>query len=671
MTAERQALLRWIALLLRGALGLWLLINATRFARALSPETGEVSVGGGSTLFWPLLPVLAWIGFFWALTPLVEFLEARGRFSGLWTWLKADWKLGRAGGALDTILFFGLCILGYTFQKEWRALANPEGEVVGMDATSYLSNAIAVREGLWATYNTDKRILHALLANIWAGDGDIVAATQDISLFSIALLPALTYLLGRSLLPRFPALLAALLLASNPTPWAYTLQTTNYALFFATTTLSLATLGWALARPTWLPCLAAGLAGSLCFCTQEKAVVMLAPVLLTGCVAMIPDLWRATGAERGRRVGALLLGLGAAVLLTTLLAPPRDYTPFGSLIVNQREELNREMPYTWPSVKNADAFTPTPISPYLPGSWRNTDLEATLAGLLTPPDTNALRLVDIVAGNSARYTVELNTTIPPLSYRLQFNLRLLRQELTLLWDTGACLTLLAPVALLFGSRHRRPLLIFLALLSAWGPLSLKYNLRYFVHLYPLLAVFWVGGIWRLGGLSGRQNLFLLPPQLFLWGAMALCFWNGRSTAWLSPALPFPPPAAKGIDDPGGNALATKKTAAWLAAQPDEVTILDCSPAQVWLYLSRDGRVPDFDGGARCRAALAGDPPEKTWMVVSGHMEYRAPWHPDPRALLHTGKWRLLSGWDPRFGELPADSPIWTTSAVLVLGSTGR
>ncbi len=667
MTPERRLLLGRAALFLRGALGLWLLINVTRFALALSPESGEVPVGGGWTLFWPVLPLLAWVGLFWALLPLSALLEARGRFLGLFAWLKEDWKLGRSGLAIDAASFFGLCIFGYILQKDWRALANPEGDVVGMDATSYLSNAIAVREGLWATYNTDKRILHALLARSWAGEGDIVSATQDISLFSIAFLPALTYLLGRSLLPRLPALLAALLLALNPTPWAFALQTTNYALFFATTTLSLATLGWALARPGWLSCVAAGLGGALCFCTQEKAVVMLAPVLLSGCAAMIPDLWRADGRERGKRLGAILLGVGAAVLLTTLLAPPRDYTPFGSLIVNQRQELNREMPYTWTSVKNADAFTPTPISPYLPGSWRNTDLEATLSALITPPDTNALRLVDIVVGNAARYTVELDTTIPPLSYRLQFNLRQLRQELTLLSDSALLLTALATLGLLLGSPQRRPLLVFLALLSAWGPLSLKYNLRYFIHLYPLLAVLWVGGVWSLGGLVGRWRLFLLPPQLFLWGALALAFWNGKSTAWLSPTLPFPPPSAKGIDDPGGNSLATKKTAAWLAAQPDKVTILDCAPAQVWLYLSRDARVPDFDGGFRCKQSLKGDPPANTWLVVSGHMEYRAPWHPDPRVLLSTGKWRLLSGWDPRFGRLPADSPIWTTSAVLVLG----
>ena len=669
MTPERELLIRRLGLALRGGLGLWLLINAARFALALPPESGEVSIGGGWKLFWPVLPLLAWYGFFWALAALGGFLEARGQLSSVWTWLKGGWKLGKLGMVLDGSLLLGLCILGYTLQKDWRALANPEGTVVGMDATSYLSNAIAVREGLWATYNTDKRILHALLARIWAGEGDIVAATQDISLFAIAILPALTYLLGRSFLPRLPSLMAAVLLALNPIPWAFALQTTNYALFFATTTLSLATLGWALARPGWLSFLAAGLGGSLCFCTQEKAVVMLAPVLVAGLVGMIPNFWRADGRERGRRFGALLLGLGSAILLTYALAPPRDYTPFGSLIVNQRQELNREMPYTWPAVKNADAFTPTPISPYLPGSWRNTDLEATLAGLITPPDTNALRLVDIVVGNAARYTVELDTTIPPLDYRLSFNLRQLRQELSLLWDSGILLTGVALLGLLLGSRQRLPLVVFFALLSAWGPLSLKYNLRYFVHLYPLIAVLWVGGLWRLGGLPGRWRLFLLPPQLFLWGALALCFWRGAATAWLDPAIPFPPPSAKGIDDPGGNSLATKKVAAWLAAQPETVTILDCAPAQVWLYLSRDSRVPDFDGGFRCKKALKGDPPEKTWVVVSGHMEYRAPWHPDPRILLSSGKWRLLSGWDPRFGELPPNSPIWTSSAVLVLGPT--
>jgi hypothetical protein len=570
----------------------------------------------------------------------------------------------------DVAVFTLLAIAGLAVQAVWAALANPEGILAGMDGPSYLGNVIAVRHGDWSLYNPDKHILHALLAAHL--DADPLVACRRLSLLSVAALPPLGFALARVFGSRREALLVGLLCGLRPEPWSFSIQTTNYALFFAVVTLSLATLSAALVRPTAGRWALAGLAAGLCLATQEKAVLTVFPEVGVGLLFALPGAgW---GGAR-RQLGGLAIAAVAAGGLLVAVAPPVTYTAFGSLIANQREEVHREMPWTWPVVRRPDPAHPT--DPALPAALRGGDLEATLAALTTPADSDILRLDRPDAFHTVGFKVVDDTSIPPLTVRLANNLAAARRTIPTFAGTTVVLLGIGLLGLCLPGAGRGParwlaLAPAAALLSAWGPLSLKYNYRYLQHLVPVATMVGVLGLGRLlarlAGPSRPARLVVEIAQWAFWLLFALAVWMGNDGVWRRPTFVFPPPTAEIAVDPGDNALATLRVAQWLKEQPEPHPILDCAPDPVGLLLSDDGRVAPADGGARCRAAAA-DPLGDTWLVASNHTEFRDARTLDPTALVASGRWVVCGGWDPRSGAIPAGARRWSQSAVVVLAPT--
>jgi hypothetical protein len=579
----------------------------------------------------------------------------------------------RRGPALDVAIAVALGLAMYVALGAWIARANPLGVLLGMDGPSFLRTLIAVATEQWDHYNTDKRILHAWLGArlVTAAALSPLAATQLLSHVAMSAFPALGYLLARTITGRGEALLVAILCVLHPIAWAFAPQSTNYPLFFAVVPAALAALTWALARPTLPRWALAGVLTGLALSTQEKALLALGPALAVG----LPLAWLGDRTVLRPLFRGLLVGAIATVAVVVALDPPVSYTPFGSLVANQREELHRDRPWAWAAVRRPDATLPT--SPRLPGFLRDGELEAALSAVTTPADSDVLRLRS--GANGATWVPAPNTSIAPLSERLRINLHELEQTLSTLPRVGLLLLLVGlGGALLPGKGGAGRWLLFVpaaALVSVWGPLSLKYNIRYFVHLLPVVALVGVVGWGRLlrlvaGADRGSRVLVAVAAAAF-WLLFGQALWVGSDTAWRSPSLPFPSPAARAdaAEDPGGNAGATLEVARWLATQPAPIRIVDCAPHPVWLYLHEDARVTPPDGEHACAAALA-RPLPGTWLVASSHREYRGPGTPHPDALVASGRWRVVGGWDPRRGAITPQTAGWSESAVVVVEAVG-
>ncbi|MES2643751.1 MAG: hypothetical protein V4850_29965 [Myxococcota bacterium] len=575
--------------------------------------------------------------------------------------------------ALDVAIAVALGLGMYVALGAWIARVNPDGVLLGMDGPSYLRTLIAVATEQWEHYNTDKRILHAWLgARLVAATAlSPLAATQLLTHVAVSAFPSLGYALARTLTGRGEALLVAILCVLHPVPWAFAPQSTNYPLYFSVIVAALAALTWALARPTLPRWALAGLLTGLALSTQEKALLSLGPALAVG----LPLAWLGDRTVLRPLVGGLLVGTLATAAVVGALDPPVSYTPFGSLVANQREELHRDRPWAWAAVRRPDPALPT--NPRLPTFLRDGELEAALSAVTTPADSDVLRLRSGASG--ATWVPAPNTSIAPLSERLRINLHELEQTLSTLPRVGLLLLLVGLAgALLPGKAGAGRWLLLVpaaALVSAWGPLSLKYNIRYFVHLLPVVALVGVVGWGRLlrlvaGADRGSRALVAVASAAF-WLLFGQALWVGSDTAWESPSLPFPSPAARAdaAEDPGGNAGATLQVARWLATQPTPTRIVDCAPHPVWLYLHEDARVTPPDGEHACAAALA-RPLPGTWLVVSSHREYRGPGTPHADALVTSGRWRVVGGWDPRNGALTPQTARWTESAVVVVEAVG-
>lgn len=658
----------WGPVVLRGAVGGWLLVNGLRFATALPPGWGEVPLWrDGPSAWWPLLPLVAALG---GLALVRAGLDARR--------LLRDGPEPSPpppqGYGPDLLLALLVATGGLAAAWAWRMAVNPESLPVGTDANAWTQNVTVVSRGLWDEYMLERRVLHARLAALLGGDP--AAAAVDVSTVATGLLPLAAFLLARPLFGRGPAALAAVVTLAHPWAWEHGVTTTGYALFYLLVTGSLAALAHAFLGGRTLAWGGFGLLAGLAASTQEKAGVTLAPVLLAGGLLLAPTFSRLDRRGRLRALGRPLVALLVASLTVWILAPPIQYTPFGSILVNQREELHREIPYTWAATATPDPTRPSPLSPWLPDGLRGGDLEAALSALTTPPDSDVLRLR--TEGGRATWSVVPRTSVAPLEVRLRFNLDQLRNAVGRFRSTGLLLLGLGLLGLLLpgGALDRRrravALAVAAALVSAVAPLGFKFILRYVVHLAPVGIVLAVGGTDRLvrllagAGLPGATARTLLAGG---WLLLAHGSWNGDAAAWLDPRLPFPPPSARAPDDPGGYARATRRMVQWLAAHPGGGPVDDCAPMPLWIFLPDDQRLTWSRGSRHC-VQRAARPEAGRRILVSGHREFRGPAHPDPVTLARAG-WVVVWGWDgARDVEIGAGGRLWNESALLLMEAPG-
>ena len=612
------------------------------------PAFSDMDLLAGMRLWWPLVTALG---------------AAAG--TGMVATATAWWRFERGGpgppqpptraplGWPDLAVGLGLLALGVGVVAHFVHAVNPEGAMVGVDAPSYLNNMQVILQRDWPWYNGDKRILHGLLGALLGAllGGDIQRAALWISAASVAVLGPLTWLAGRAAFGRGVPLLAALVVTFDAQVLSYAVQTTNYALYYALVAALLAAAAWACVRPGGWRLPLVGFVAALLWSTQEKAPLIVGPCAL---VVIIATLW-----VRPRRWGLSLgIAIAVGVLQVAAIDPPVPYTPFGSLIVNQREELHNEMPgWSWETVKQPDPDRPCFLSPWLPTSLRRSGLEATLAGLLAPPDSDVLRLVQPGPRDPPVWTVEPDTSIPPWSYRVDFNRRALsitfggRLPVQVAFIALGLLAALSPWP---RERRRERTLLALCLVilpSLLGPLSLKYHPRYFLHTLPALALVTVGGTdWVLGALAGRRPVSagiartLLALSALAW---ALAVYRGDTAAWRHPetALTLAPLEQSPQDlQVRGFPLALARAARYLAESP-AAKVHDCGPVPLGLLLGDDPRCQPHPEKA-CRELLSAPADPGSILVSSDRPEYRGPDTLTAAQIRRTGAWRIERVFDP-------------------------
>jgi hypothetical protein len=653
--------------------------GAALVALCASPVPYTVPVLKTALRWEPLRYGLWAIGVLTVLATIVETvraLRAAGADPGAADAGAAPPRPARLGLAVDlaAVALFGAG--GLAAHAAWQRIASPDRVLSGFDYNVYALNALAVSTGEWTLYNPDKHVFHARVVAWMAGDGDFREPMVALSVVCMGLFPVLTYALGRLAGGRFGAVLAALLATAVPLPWHFTAQTTAYPLFFAVSVAAAGAVVWAVQRPGVATAVLAGALWGLAAATQEKALVVLAPVLALAVALAAPAAWRALRAapvvSSARTVGLSALGGAVALGVLHLSDPPVNYTTFVSLITNQREEMHRELPYAWPEVKTPDLADPAGIRAWLPEALWDGPIESWVAAARTPPDSTSLRLDRDPRVGVNPWTISEDTSIAPVATRLTVNARSALNWVGPLPEVGLVLFGLGAASLLVvgGPRGRVAFALVGAVASGLTPLTLKFYEHYFPHLVPLVAVLAMAG--------GDRLVRALLPGRWVWGgrallaglglSFALALWTGDADAWRSPSLPFPSPAARARPDPGNYAANLQVVATWLATQDHPADIVDCVPGSMLMVAPRDARFTHENGDGPCRVGLATDTPGE-WLVASGHREYRGPSDPDPVELVRSGRWTIVYGWDKQRGALTDAAPFLPTSAVVVLART--
>ncbi len=573
----------------------------------------------------------------------------------------------------DVLSVIVLATGGVAAHHAWQRIASPDKVLSGYDFNTYALNAIAVRSGDWHLFNGDKHVFHARVVAWLAHGGNLREAAVDLAVLCIGLFPAVAYVLARRAGGRFSAWMAAILTFAFPLPWHFTTQTTAYPLFYFLVLAAAAAMLWAVQRPSPWSALAAGLLAGVAASTQEKAPISLAPVLALASVLAVGAVWRGWSVSRWRTTLRLValptLGLLAFVGVLRASAPGKSYTPLVSLVTNQRQEVHLELNYAWPAVKTPDVNDPAGVRSWLPPRYWNGELESWLAAARTPPDSNSFRLAPEPDGRSNPWRVIPDTSIAPLALRLESSLRNINQVYGPLPFPGLVLVSLGTLSLLLLARPRQRIAVALvgAVASGLAPLTLKFGIHYFSHLLPILAVLTLTGLDLLTR-SLLPGWWTWPGRLItatMAGAYALALWTNDADAWKAPTLTFPPPAAIPAEDPGSYAQNLQAVGAWLAAQPHPEAIVDCAPGSMLMVMPDDPRISHLVGEQTCLAGLASSTPG-TWLVASGHPSYRSPATPDPERLLKTGRWRIIYGWNGRWGSVSPEVTNLPMSALLVL-----
>lgn len=565
---------------------------------------------------------------------------------------------------IDAVLLvsiWSVSLFGYLAYLEH---ANPDLLLSGTDWNVYVLNTIAVLREDWAAYIPDKFALHARLAGWLHREGELSLTLIYISLVSASLRPVLAYLLARLVGGRWTALLVSGMVLALPMSWFYATQSSNYPFFSMLVTASLVAVLWMNAQPSWGSAAVAGLVLGVAAATQEKAVVALGPTVGLALVFQVRQLWRAGRftAEWGKNIARILLTTGIFLGIQTAVAPPKPYTPLVTLVALQRGEVNRDTPYDWAVVKNPDVNDPAGVRSWLPRYFWDGDLESWLAAGLTPPDSNALRLLVNEEAGKRRWVVSPDTTTPPGSLMIKKNLPRLANRLGPVAEVGLVLFVMGAFGLLAGPRRsqRQSAAMLATVLAVVPPLTGKYSSLYIAYLIPVLAT---------SAVVGTDHLLrrLLPPPFLLaargamvlfWFAYANASWTGKAESWRTPRWVFPSPAAMMRDERESYALNLKRVAQWLEAHPIETRIVDCVPGGLVMVLFHRPEILHTEGVPDCRAGAEAAVPG-TRIVTSSHPGFMVEQVPGAPELLESGRWQVIYGWDASLEELVGeDHPRW-------------
>lgn len=578
----------------------------------------------------------------------------------------------------DAALTGGLFLAALLWLRAFEGRVEPEGLAMGMDAPSYLSNVAAVIEQDWGSYNGDKRVLHpVVVARIaWMFDWDIVAASRGLSMVCAAALAPLTFLMGRPVFGRAIAAAAALLVLAQPQAWSSSVEVTNYALFYAMVCAAQAALVWACISRRWWTYAALGAASAAAFLTQEKAFLSLSGVGLALLYTLRRLSWRGWAGRWG-------LALAAALACFAATNIPVSLTAFGKLVSNQRAELHVEMPYEWETIQRPDLENPTPISRHLPDDWRGSQLEAALAAIIAPPDSDVVVFLSPerkpafgarVGPGNAR--VRPHTSIPPTDYRWEQNLNALRRAFSTREPPGQSPTrifmvqlglmfvgLVALVVPLPGRPHRThrvaALILAVSLLALPGPLSLKFHPRYLVQSFPVcFLLICVGADWLVSLAVGARRPGWRAVELLVAGglvtAVGLGAMTDRSDAWLYTGTRLQEMMAYPHED----VLPTPARAGGLAVsrylEASEQGAYDCTSFGVWFYRYTDGDLWLRGSAPECEGLIDADLAPGTLLIVSNTSE-GGETYLEAGSLFRSSEWVQVFQFEVREGVLdPGD-----------------
>lgn len=572
----------------------------------------------------------------------------------------------RVRGAIDAAVGVLVAVCGVAASLDWAHRGNPEESFRGYDYNTFALDAWAVDQSEWAVYVPDKRVFHARVLAALASGSELRHAAFVLGAVCIGLLPAAAYVLGRRAGGPYAAAWAAVLTFVFPVAWQFSGTTTCYPLFYLEiVALLTATVAW-VQRPGWRLALLTGLLAGASTATQEKTTVLFGPVAGVAALLALPAFVRGVRRHGAGRVAnlaaqiALILGLNEVIFAAT--KPPMPYTPFVSLVSNQRSEVHTALPWRWPVTKHPDLDDPAGLRRWLPRAWWNGTIESWVAAARTPPDSNSLRLA--TAPGAPPWSEQADTTLPPLEVRLRENLPSLKMNLGTNPIAGAVLLGGGTLASLLLARGRRRVAsaVALGVLASLVPITLRFGEHYLPQAVPLAAVLLAVGVDHLvafgfpGGWRWLGRALVAP----LLAAYALSLWTGRPDAWRSGPPTFPPPAAVVHPDPGHYSGTLTAAAAWLATYPTPGALIDCTPAHMVLTLLDDRRITPNSSDQYCLERVQGARPGDV-VIASGNREYGTPDVPRPAQLAAQG-WAVVAAFDEG-QQLPPDT-------VLTMSRTG-
>ncbi len=570
----------------------------------------------------------------------------------------------------DWILMGILCGAMLAIVETYRFYYNPESRCIGHDNYAFLSGAVAAGSGRWDLYMVDKRPLFGIITALFAQltDGDYVRAAVRVNTAAVAVLPVPTYLIGRLFSGRWAGLGAGIMLLGVSLMYPFAHETASYALYNLATTAAIASVAWALMRPSARTYLVAGVLMGIVTLTQVKNFTFNLPLGGLLILGLLLD-----GAGR-RWLRASLMAGPVALAVTILSLYPVDFTPLNVLIMHHREEVHYEIPYEWADPKKPDPAFPSPISGYLPEFLRWGEFEGVAATMLTGPDSHVMAAFP-GDGPGRRWSHCPGTTIPPWGHRVSHNLQ---QADTLAPGLGALLFPLAGLGFvltllgrlrdsmeprrgwraILGPSWWHAGLLLVPLFSCMGSLSLKFNFRYVFHFVPttlvLVALAAVGlGRLALPRAGGVWTVLTRLVALGLCLSMAIALYIrapllrvGLDETILRQAFFRLPPDHRQLMGKGMDLVSQYIT----QHAPEGAEIYDCTPISLGLFIPEDSRlIRPKNGSERDRLCanqaktVPGDTPRV--LVVTSIPEFFGPDVVTPAKVRRAGDWTLAYGYD--------------------------